>query len=304
MNIQQIRSFLVASQCHSFTQAANLLYITQPALSRQIAAMEGELGYRLFTRSNRAVCLTAAGESLARELTSVYSNLQEAIERARNADLGITNRLVVGILGGMVISDFFPRTISLLEESFHFIDVEPRYCSFNDLLTGVYDESLDIALTLRFDIEGCQNLKHKELSKGQEYIAIHKENPLVEYSEQGFISLRDIKDEPFIMVDDHDSKHSSRLIIDGCRRQGYRPNVKFSPSILTSMLWLQANMGVTMLDSRNTLKQYPDIVFLETDKVCDPGITAIWKQDNTDPAIPLFVELLAGTIGRLEGDMA
>lgn len=300
MNTQQIKSFLVAAQCGSFTQAAELLYVTQPALSRQIAALEAELGYKLFVRTNRSVQLTAAGESLARELSTIYTGLEDAVERARNAYMGITDKLFIGVLGGMVVGDFLPQAISLLRESFRFIDVEPRSLSFSELLTGIYDGSLDLALTLRFDIEGCQGIEYKTLLEGREYIAIHKSNPLLEYVGDDFIKLKQIGDAPFIMVDENDSKHSSRLIIDGCRKQGYQPNVKYSPSIHDSMVWLQADLGVAMLDSRNMLSASPDIVFLETNSVCNPSVIAIWKKGNSDPAIPLFVELIAGTLKQAE----
>ena len=64
MNLLQIHYFLAAADCLSFTQAADLLYITQPALSRQITAIEKELNLQLFVRTIRAVRLTPAGQAL------------------------------------------------------------------------------------------------------------------------------------------------------------------------------------------------------------------------------------------------
>ncbi len=58
------------------------------------------------------------------------------------------------------------------------------------------------------------------------------------------------------------------------------------------MLWVQAGVGVTMFDSRNMLRKYPDIKFLDVDQVSDPSLTAAWHQNNINPIIPIFVDML------------
>ena len=58
MNLEQIESFLVLAQRLNFTQAANDLFMAQPALSRLIAALEKELEVQLFHRNSRGVSLT------------------------------------------------------------------------------------------------------------------------------------------------------------------------------------------------------------------------------------------------------
>lgn len=60
MTITQIKYFITTAKCLNFTKAASQLYITQPALSRQIAAIEAELNMQLFVRNNRTVKLTPA----------------------------------------------------------------------------------------------------------------------------------------------------------------------------------------------------------------------------------------------------
>lgn len=63
MTIAQMSHFYALCQSGSYTQAAKQLYITQPALSKSIAALESELNLRLVERSTRTVALTAAGRS-------------------------------------------------------------------------------------------------------------------------------------------------------------------------------------------------------------------------------------------------
>ena len=70
MELDQLRSFVAVAEVRSFTRAATLAHLTQPAISRQIARLEGELGVRLFERYGRRVECTPDGK-----LLYVYSSL-------------------------------------------------------------------------------------------------------------------------------------------------------------------------------------------------------------------------------------
>ena len=65
MELDQLRYFLAVRRCGNFTEAARELHLSQPALSRSIQKLEGELGQPLFDRKPGAVTPTAAGELLA-----------------------------------------------------------------------------------------------------------------------------------------------------------------------------------------------------------------------------------------------
>ncbi|RYZ15460.1 MAG: LysR family transcriptional regulator, partial [Chitinophagaceae bacterium] len=77
MDLQQIRYFLTLAQELHFWGAAEKLFITQSALSRQIKALEGQLGVQLFERNKRNVALTAAGAFLQEQ----WSRMTEEIDR-------------------------------------------------------------------------------------------------------------------------------------------------------------------------------------------------------------------------------
>ena len=66
MTIQQIQYFLMAAEKMSFTETAKVLYVSQPAVSRQISLLEEEIGLELFRRNKSTLQLTGAGERLQR----------------------------------------------------------------------------------------------------------------------------------------------------------------------------------------------------------------------------------------------
>ncbi len=82
---KSIEAFVVAARALSFTEAASLLHITVPAVSRRIQALETELGVPLFSRAHRTLELTRAGESYLSDLGPAIETIRDASARIRGA---------------------------------------------------------------------------------------------------------------------------------------------------------------------------------------------------------------------------
>lgn len=76
-----LHTFLITAQCCNFTRAAELLHITQGAVSRQIAGLEEHLGYALFQRLARGLSLTDQGRELYPRIQQVFNLIDEAVEQ-------------------------------------------------------------------------------------------------------------------------------------------------------------------------------------------------------------------------------
>ncbi len=85
MNDKQIACFIWAATYQNFRQAAERLFMSQPAITYQIRSLEEELGFSLFERDGKRVTLTAAGAVLQDELPRIGTRLNQAIARAREA---------------------------------------------------------------------------------------------------------------------------------------------------------------------------------------------------------------------------
>lgn len=288
MNMTQLKCFVTAAKCLNFTKAADHLYMTQPALSRQISSIEQELDLQLFIRTNRTVKLTPAARVLLEEFQKIYDNYNMAIARAQNAQYGLSGQLNIGILDGTRVDDLFPDVLEHFSQFYPDIEITLRNYSFNGLVERLYEGSLDLAITLYFDIAERSNLEYRIIEKTRDHIAVPRNHPL---AQRNAIHLSDLKDETFIIVAYDDSRRSPQLIIDACRKQGFMPKARFSPSIQTSMLWVLAGVGVAMFDTRNMLYDNPKVKFLDVDQVSDPSLTLVWHQDNTNLARNIFTEV-------------
>lgn len=104
LDLRKLRYFAAVAEHGHFGRAAAQLYIAQPVLSRQIRALERELGCALLVRTTRSVQLTAAGEQLREEALAVLAGVDAAVRRVHEADRGV-ERLVVAFAPGLHVSD-------------------------------------------------------------------------------------------------------------------------------------------------------------------------------------------------------
>lgn len=146
MESRQLRYFCEIAEAGSFTAAAARLHVAQPALSRQIAALEQELGTALFVRGPGGITLTEAGEVLRRHADAVRLHMARAREEVASVigdasgwmSFGTTQALGRQLFGPLAerMADRFPR----LRLSF----VEGVGAN---LLSGLLDGTLDVAIT-------------------------------------------------------------------------------------------------------------------------------------------------------------
>lgn len=97
MNLTQLHSFIRVAEMGSFSQAAVVLEIAQPALSRQVRLLEAELGVTLLQRTGRGVVLTEAGKRLFDHGVSILQDIERAREDVRGLRNEPSGRVVLGL---------------------------------------------------------------------------------------------------------------------------------------------------------------------------------------------------------------
>lgn len=96
MELRTLRYFLAVAREENMTEAANVLHVTQPTLSRQIADLERELGVELFERTNRSCVLTSDGMRLRQRAEEIISLVEQTEGELADRELGIAGNIRIG----------------------------------------------------------------------------------------------------------------------------------------------------------------------------------------------------------------
>ena len=98
MTIQQLRCFLAVAKTLNYTQAAQEMFVSQSAVSKQIQTLEQEFQLQLFRRDRHSVALTPAGAFLAEQVRTLQQQLEEAVEQARAMAAGSQDQFRLAVL--------------------------------------------------------------------------------------------------------------------------------------------------------------------------------------------------------------
>ncbi|CAI0894605.1 Hca operon transcriptional activator [Serratia quinivorans] len=116
MDIRQLRAFVVLAEQGNYRLAAERLCITQPALSKQIQALEAVLGARLFTRGRQGAQLTASGQRLYPEAQALVGQHLRFQQRALQIVQGEAGRLAIGF--GLSSFHLAPQLVAAFRQRF------------------------------------------------------------------------------------------------------------------------------------------------------------------------------------------
>lgn len=301
MTIAQIKYFVTVAKCLSFTKAAEQLFITQPALSRHIRNMEEELNIQLFVRTSSGIRLTPAGSTLYIRMSDLYHNYIDMVNQAEKVQRGLAGSLKIGILDQTNIADFMPHIYHYFQEKYPNVDLIFQDGSFEFLESELYGGRLDMIFTLKFKIEKKESIIYQYVEHSKDYICLSRHHPL---AKKDCITLDDVKSETFVMISPEDNPESSQLIYALCKKHGFVPPVHFAKTLAEQILWIEAGMGVSILDSRTQLRQNPDVKFYELeDSEWDPGLVVAWNQNNYNPLIEAFVKKMNEILGLEDEDL-
>ena len=140
MRFETLREFIIVAKHLNITKAAQELYLSQPSLSGRIAALEKELGYLLFDRSQNKLALTPAGSVLLEYAQRIADLHDEALEKAQAAARRVPTVKVATIEPSSVYYGMLPRNEAC---PFSFVDLDINTSAIDALLKGTIDVAID-----------------------------------------------------------------------------------------------------------------------------------------------------------------
>lgn len=290
MTVEKIRYFVEVAQTGSVTQAAKNLYISQPNLSKQLAQMEAECGFALFSRVKHRLKLTEAGETLYEALRNVPDMVEEAFLRAKERSEQFSKRLSVGVMELQAMSEMLMPAVARFSKEYPGVEVELERTGFGRLRAGLHNGDYDLIVTMCFDARNEEGVGEMVLSEPFPMIAVHRDNPLAGRSS---VSFGELRHEPFVLIASKETPNGEEQFMSECTRFGFVPNLVRRPSSLESLLLcVEAGIGIALLDNNIRLDPGSPVRLVPVKDVPAMSFSAAWKKERENETLRTFLAIL------------
>lgn len=302
LDLRRARYFHAVAQELHFGRAAERLHLAQPALSRQVAALERELGVTLFDRSTRRVALTAAGVTFLDDIGPVIDAADNAIRRVRHGERA-ADVLVIGFMPGLSIR----QAVRTVQEEFPDAAIEIRELTWVNQAALVRDGTVDVALVRR--PINTAGLRLRRVATDPRGVLLASDHALARRST---ISIAELAADPVI-------RHRHGGIWDAYWTVSPRPDGSLpvpGPMVETvpeKLAVVATGVAVTFVPrSASDAYTHPDVVWVPVADIEDSQVALAWVAGRRRRLLSAFVaaitesphEVVGPALSRLKSGQA
>src|ERR1700733_11391249 len=177
MELRHLKYFVAVAEWKGFSHAARRLYVSQSAISEQVADLEREVGVQLLYRSRREVALTDEGEVFLEEAKKVLAAVDHAVEMARRSKRGEVGTLRIGFFTNG-IGVFFSTLIREFRKSHPEVRLSLFEMSARPQMEALANNEIDIAFTRELDPQFAATLTSELLFEEPIVAVLPRDHPL------------------------------------------------------------------------------------------------------------------------------
>jgi len=295
VHVRDLRYFVAVAEELHFTRAAERLYVSQPALSKQIRALERQLGAELFHRDRQGVALTAAGAALLPYAERVLAVWAEGASALAEVDAAERGTLVVGMSTSPGRGGLLPAIRSRFTAARPEATVRLRQVSWDDPTAGLADGDTDVAFVW-LPLPDAERYGWTVVAEEPRLVALPDSHPLAARAE---VDFADLADEPFLALPpDAGPLRDHWLALD--ERGGQLPRIGAEiASTEETYEALAAGLGVCLVATGNAhLITLGGVVTRPVHGVSPSRYALAWRRENgVRPLVRAYVEacrLVAG----------
>lgn len=254
MDLRQLRCFIAVAEELHFGRAAERLGLAPPALSRQISALEDELGVSLLTRTTRQVALTRAGLIMLEEAKAILVRMERASRSVREASLASSKVLRVGAIDA-ASSSFVPEALVTFRSRHPGIEIKFVEAMTAPLVQMLEAGKLDLAL-----------LRPPRKPTDCAFEILRVERPIVVLSEshplaaREYLTMQDLISEPFVVPSKRIRPFAYDLVMAYFESVGAVPNVTIEATEKPAMMSaVAAGLGMALAPDWVSRLSFPGV---------------------------------------------
>lgn len=288
MDSHELSAFLEVAASGSFSTAAERLHLTQPAVSKRIAALENRLKRPLFDRIGRRVTLTDAGNTLLPYARRVLQEIEDGRRALSRLSVEIVGRLSIGTSHHIGLHRL-PPVLKAYTQRFPDVDLDIHFMDSEDACEAVLAGSLELGI-VTLPLSPLPNLEQRRVWPDPLSVVAAAEHEL---ALKQSVTLRQLANYPAVLPDD--ATYTHRIIRDALQTHGIAPRVRLATNYMETLKMLVAiGLGWSVLPTSMLDDSIRALPVRGLDLSRELGV--VWHQRRTQsaPAHALVNLLLQG----------
>ncbi|OFE15563.1 hypothetical protein BA895_22385 [Humibacillus sp. DSM 29435] len=294
MELRTIRYALAVAETLHFGRASEQSLVSQPALSRQVKALEVELGVALFDRTSRRVQLTAAGSQFVPLARKALQMLDVAAEQARESARGQVGALRLGFVATAAI-DVLPRILSLHRAQRPKVSISLIECTTGDQIEALQAGLLDVGLGR--DLPPIAGLDVSVLRTEAIMVAVPATHPLAAVVS---VHVDDLVGEPIVRLPPGMARRADVLLAQvsglAISRASAVTAEQQANQYMTLLALVAAGTGVALVPQPVTRLRHDGVHYVRLEHAdATSSLTLATRADDRSPIVRDFRTMLLGS---------
>jgi len=275
LDIRNLECFIEVARHKNFSKAAEMMYISQPSISRAIKELETQFGIILFYRDTKSVELTDAGEIILRQAQQIVSSFQNITSQLGDLKKMQVGKIYIGLPPITAITNF-SYLLSCFRKEYPNIHIYLYEFGPKKVEASIQDGLLDIGIFT--PPENNESYEKIWFDQDPLEVVMHPTNKLAQYE---VVDYKMLRDEQFILYNSDYKLHD--MIINECKQAGFQPKIILETSQrewMTQMV--MDNLGIALLPSK--ICKSLDVKAIASRPLTDPQLwlrlALVWKNDR------------------------
>lgn len=295
MELRHLKYFLTVAEELNFSRAATKLYISQPALSRQIKDLEDELKVLLFVRESKGLKLTEAGQVFLEHAKDILNRADIAVQTIKDNYSNTSAPLIVGYIP-TILQSFLGKALQEFGMEYPQMMIKLQEMPPSKQVQALREGAIDIAFMGNPPDELEEEFMVKCIKQVPIMALLPDTHPL---AHQSSIDLAQLASEKFIGISEELFPGRNERILDTCKCAGFIPKLNLFADSHASMITLvAAGQGVTVMPREAESLPHPNVLFMPLHSpIYYARSTAVWKKETAiKSSLEKFIQILCEII--------
>ncbi|MES2258002.1 MAG: LysR family transcriptional regulator [Pseudomonadota bacterium] len=242
MDLRHLKYFLTVAEELNIGRAAVRLHISQPPLTRQIRALEDELGVELFVRTAKGVELTQAGEMFKEETSNMLTLFEAGIDRVQRAGEGKLGRLDVGIFGS-AIYDVIPKLLESFRAKLPGVSIVLHTMNKNEQIEALRQRRITVGFNRM--TPPIPDIGRELVLTERLFAVLQDTHPLAALTA---VPFRALAEHPLILFPNVGRPNFIDRVTEMCKQQGFEPTIAQEVGdAVTGIALVARGFGITLV---------------------------------------------------------